>query len=49
MIIFVYIGVASLLLFFIFWLVLISYEEWKESELRKDMLKQCSKKKDEGE
>jgi len=49
MIIFVYIGVAFLLLFFIFWLVLISYEEWKESELRKDMLKQRSKKKDEGE
>ena len=46
MIIFVYIGVAFLLLFFIFWLVLISYEEWKESELRKDMLK---KKKREGE
>ena len=49
MIIFVYIGVAFLLLFFIFWLVLISYEEWKESELRKDMLKQRLKKKDEDE
>jgi hypothetical protein len=46
MIIFVYIGVAFLLLFGIFWLVLISYEEWKESELRKDILK---KKKREGE
>ena len=49
MIIFVYIGVAFLLLFGIFWLVLISYEEWKESELRKDMLKQRLKKKDEDE
>ena len=49
MIIFVYIGVAFLLLFGIFWLVLISYEEWKASELRKDMLKQRLKKKDEGE
>ena len=46
MIIFVYIGVAFLLLFFIFWLVLISYEEWKESEMRKDILK---KKKRDGE
>lgn len=49
MIIFVYIGVALLILFGIFWLVLLSYEGWKESELRKDMLKQRSKKKDEGE
>ena len=46
MIIFVYIGVAFLLLFGIFWLVLLSYEGWKESELRKDILK---KKKREGE
>ena len=46
MIIFVYIGVAFLLLFGIFWLVLISYEEWKESEMRKDILK---KKKRDGE
>lgn len=49
MIIFVYIGVALFLLFCTFWLVLLSYEGWKESELRKDMLKQRSKKKDEGE
>ena len=49
MIIFVYIGMAFLLLFGIFFLVLLSYEGWKESELRKDLLKQRTKKKEAGE